>query len=424
MQPTGISHTLSLVSWNVTCRCNLRCAHCYNQAGENHNHQELSGDEGLQLIGQIAELSPGAMLILSGGEPLLRPDIIPLAEYASLLGLVVVLGTNGTLLDVSLARELKERGVRAVGISLDSPEPSYHDSFRGVSGAWQAAMRAIEACRRCNLEFQVHTTLTQGNYHDLPKMIELAPELGARAFNLFFLVCTGRGQKMTDIVPQQYEEALSLLAERRGCYQSMMVRARCAPHFLRVVRQQGAKDDGQAYLAGCLAATHYCRITCQGEVTPCPYLPLVAGGLRIRSGSGLRQLALREIWQSAALLRELRALHVGGKCRACDFRDLCQGCRARAYATRGSLREEDPWCVYQPAVADPPLSAGEAATPAWTIEARRRMEGVPPFVRPMVSSLVERYAQREGVAFITVDVLEEVKRRFRSQGASNNGNRA
>lgn len=409
MKLFGASDVLSLVSWNVTCRCNLRCSHCYLQAGEDH-HEELSWTEGLQVVEQIAEMSPGAMLVLSGGEPLLRPDMIALAEHASLQGLAVVVGTNGTLLDASLARELKECGVQAVGISLDSPEPSYHDALRGVPGAWQRAMRGIEACRQSGLEFQVHTTLTQGNYGLLTSMMELAREVGAAAFHLFFLVCTGRGQEMSDVSPQQYEAALSTLAECQKDYQPMMVRARCAPHFQRVVRQRAAQPDGRGYLGGCLAGSHYCRITCQGEITPCPYIPLSAGSLR-------RQ-RLAAIWQTAPLLRDLRTRRAGGKCGTCEFGEWCQGCRARAYATGGSLWEEDPWCVHQPPAGPAPPAPSRIVRPVWTLEARRRMEQAPPFVRPMVSSLVEQRARKEGIAVITLELLENLRGHYRGHGAS------
>lgn len=410
MKLFGTSDVLSLVSWNVTCRCNLRCSHCYLQAGEDH-HEEFSWIEGLRVIEQIAELSPGAMLVLSGGEPLLRPDILSLAEYASLLGLAVVLGSNGTLLDASLAQELKRCGVQAVGISLDSPEPSYHDAFRGVPGAWDGAMRGIEACRQSGLEYQVHTTLTQGNYDHLEGMMKFALDLGAAAFHLFFLVCTGRGQEMSDVSPQQYEEALSMLAECQRDYQPLMVRARCAPHFQRVVRQRAAQPDGRGYLAGCLAGSHYCRITCQGEVTPCPYIALSAGILR-------RQ-PLAAIWQNAPLLRDLRTRRAGGKCGRCDFGEWCQGCRARAFAARGSLWEEDPWCVYQPpqegaSTHRPPT----VVKPHWTPEARALMDKAPPFIRPMACSLVEQYARIEGTTLITVELVERVKGRSRGQRGS------
>lgn len=408
MKLSGASDVLSLVSWNVTCRCNLRCPHCYLQAGEKANHhEELSWPEGLRVIEQIAELSPGAMLVLSGGEPLLRPDILSLAEYASLLGLAVVLGSNGTLLDASLAQELKRCGVQAVGISLDSPEPSYHDAFRGVPGAWEGAMRGIEACWQRGLDFQVHTTLTQGNYQLLPGMMELAREVGAAAFHLFFLVCTGRGQEMSDVSPQQYEEALSILAKCQRDYQPMMVRARCAPHFQRVVRQRAAQPDGRVYLAGCLAGSHYCRITYQGEVTPCPYIPLSAGSLR-------RQ-PLEAIWQNAPLLRDFRTRRAGGKCGTCEFGEWCQGCRARAYASRGSLWEEDPWCVHQPPQGASTHRPPEIVKSHWTPAARALMGKAPLFIRPMACSLVEQYARREGTTLITVELVEQVTERFRGQ---------
>lgn len=406
-EPEETSPALSLVSWNVTCRCNLRCGHCYLSAGEDSSHQDLTLHEGLALIRQLAELAPGAMLVLSGGEPLLRPDLLSLAEYASLRGLVVVLGSNGMHLDLAMARELKERGVQAIGVSLDSPEPFYHDSFRGVAGAWKGALRGIEACRRSGLEFQLHTTLTRGNYHLLPELMGLARDLGAKAFNLFFLVCTGRGQEMTDISPHQYEEALSLVAESQGSYQPVMIRARCAPHFLRVARQKGVRAEGLDYMAGCLAASHYCRITCQGEVTPCPYLPLSAGTLRSQS--------LAEVWHSSPLLQAMRSPRVAGKCGWCDFGTWCQGCRARAYTTGEDLYGEDPWCTYQPPQGS--LSDGRTGDlrPRWTPEARERMDKAPAFIRPTIRSMVERYASERGIDIIAVEVLDEVKGLIRNR---------
>ena len=386
---------LSLVSWNITCRCNLHCAHCYLDAPQAPHPQELTTQEGLALLGQIAATGPGAMVVFSGGEPLLRPDLLTLARHGAGQGLRVVIGTNGLALNASVAHSLKKAGVAGVGISLDSPEPSYHDAFRGMAGAWRGAVRAIAACRQAGLDFQVQMTVTPGNHHQVPQMVQLAEELGARAFNLFFLVCTGRGQQLTDISPRDYEATLAYLAD---CSSPIMVRARCAPHFFRVARARGKDNGGQAS-AGCLAATSYCRITCQGELTPCPYLPLSVGNVREKS--------FLHLWNHSPLFQAFREASIGGKCGHCQYLGPCRGCRARAYAITGDLWGEDPQCSYQPSPGEAP-----ARSPAWSPEASQRLAKAPAFLRPLVQARVEDYARSHGLALITPSLLEELRGRI------------
>ena len=201
------------ISWNTTYRCNLRCSHCYldTNALTNQSAIELSTQEGYKLIDQMAELNPNLLLILTGGEPLLRKDIYDLSSYASQKGMMVVLGTNGNMIDDDIARKLKESGVTGIGISLDSIVPGRHDTFRGIPGARDDTLNGIEACRRQGIEFQIQTTVTKENFNEIPNIIEFSYNLGARVFNLFFLVCTGKGQDLTDITPQQYDQALHRL---------------------------------------------------------------------------------------------------------------------------------------------------------------------------------------------------------------------
>jgi MoaA/NifB/PqqE/SkfB family radical SAM enzyme len=225
-----------VISWNLTKRCNLRCTHCYLDASflTGDVVDELSYAECRKLIDQMAEVNPHACLILTGGEPLLREDIYCIASYANDKGFMVVMGTNGLLLNDTTVPKMLDAGIKGIGVSLDSIHPETHDRLRGLSGSWEKAISGIEAAKKYNLDFQIQTTVTKDNYDEIPKMIDFAHKLDATGFYLFFLVCTGRGEKMTDITPKQYEEVLSYVYKVHGNYNGMMVRAKCAPHFKRI----------------------------------------------------------------------------------------------------------------------------------------------------------------------------------------------
>lgn len=381
----------SLISWNLTQRCNLACAHCYIDASTVPGEGELSESECHRVIDEMALLSSGAMLVLSGGEPLLREDILSIARRAASRGLVPVVGANGTLLSKEIARDLKICGVVAVGISLDSAQPALHDSIRGMTGAWKLAVSGIQAAQEAGLQVQIQATVMQSNRQEVPALIDMASRMGVRAFNLFFLVCTGRGQKASDLSPAQYEEVLRGLAELQPRYPGLIVRARCAPHFVRLAP---GIDGGP----GCMAARSYCRITPRGDVTPCPYLPVVAGNLRRQSFS--------EIWGTSPHLQALRLESSKGKCGACEFSQSCGGCRARAYAESADYMAEDPYCLYQPKGGADAMASIHVS---WTPEARTRMEKAPLFVRAMAIRMVERYAIEHGYPMVTPELLDEVR---------------
>jgi sulfatase maturation enzyme AslB (radical SAM superfamily) len=190
-----------VLSWNVTRKCNLKCSHCYINAAPKEYTDELTTEEGKRLIDQICEVSH-PLLILSGGEPLLRKDIYELIEYGTQKGLRTGLGSNGTLIDDSVAKKLKQSGIKTVSISIDSYVPENHDDFRGVKGSWRKAINAIEALRENEVLVQVNTTLTQQNYDEIDDIMSLAEKLGVENFHLFFLVPTGRGKKMANIKHQ------------------------------------------------------------------------------------------------------------------------------------------------------------------------------------------------------------------------------
>ena len=343
-----------VMSWNVTRECNMKCSHCYINATEKKLANELSTQEGKMLMDQIRKVS-SPLLILSGGEPLLRPDIYELIEYGASKGLKMGLGSNGSLIDDAVARKLKAAGIATVSISLDSNIPAQHDEFRGVEGAWEKAVNACKALRKNNVLVQVNTTLTQQNYNQIDDIMSLAEGIGVENFHLFFLVPTGRGNKLTDISPQKYEDMITNTFAKVANHR-LNVRPSCAPQFMRIAKGMGL--DMRQWIRGCMAGLNYCRIYPNGDVTPCPYLPIKLGNIREKS--------FKEIWFESPVFKALRDPNcLKGKCGVCDYRTLCGGCRARAYGLSsdfidycGDLHEpseakkdyltEDPWCVYQP----------------------------------------------------------------------------
>ncbi|MDH4185044.1 MAG: radical SAM protein [Nitrospinota bacterium] len=397
------------VSWNVTSRCNLNCSHCYIDA-----HGRMTGDEGeiptnraLSILNEIASLNPGAVLILTGGEPLARQDIYELIEKASALGMMPVLGSNGTMISRKSALRLKECGLNGIGVSIDSLDPDNHDHFRGRQGALAEAMAGLAAARDAGIPVQVQTTPTTRNLEEIPKIADWAHKLGAKVFNIFFLVCTGRGEAMADITPEEYERVLKWASDNKDAFPGMMIRPKCAPHFKRILHQQDPENELlKTYIAACRAGTQYCRIDPQGKVTPCPYMDNVAGDLTTAS--------FQDIWNNSPALARYRQPEYHGKCGDCRYRLLCGGCRARAMATTGDDMGEDNWCVYVPEGKEEAISnidtmskfgAGEASSAQWSAEALARLEKIPFFARSIVKLGVEKYAAANGVEVITPDTM-------------------
>lgn len=345
-----------VISWNMTLRCNLKCAHCYINAegAKTSTVNELSTDAAKMLIHQIIEVCK-PLLILSGGEPLLRDDIYEIIKYGADRGLRMGMGSNGMLIDDEVARKLKEAGMWTVAISLDSSIPERHDEFRGVKGCWEHAIKAIKALKKAGIEVQVNCTVIKENYDEVDDIMALAESLGVTNFHLFFLVPTGRGTDIEDITPQMYEEMITKTLAKTTKYK-LNVKPSCAPQFMRVAKDQGV--DMSRWVRGCMAGLYYCRIYPSGEVTPCPYMPVSLGNIREKS--------FKDIWFNSEVFQSLRDFdQLKGKCGVCEHNDVCGGCRARAYGVTteqmdfcGALHEptemkgdylaEDPWCVYQP----------------------------------------------------------------------------
>src|SRR5687767_4816189 len=430
-----------VVSWNLTYRCNLACEHCYLDAGgtpqvgtENFSDRsELGTEECFKVIDDIAAFAPECVTILTGGEPLLRRDILEIVRRASERELWVVVGTNGVSITENLAKRLAEAGARGLSLSLDALDPDRHDSFRKVRGAWQNTVQGAEILNRTGLPFIVQTTAGSHNRGELEAIADFAHDrLAAKVWNLYFLVPTGRGEFVSDMTPPQYDEVLaSLYRIQRKYDRRMLVNAKCAPHYIKTVLEKaGEQTDPMAAdwepawrgfsqirtysggAGGCPAGTHYMGIRPNGDVTPCPYLPVFAGSLRSAS--------LLDLWTSSRLFSDIRQRSaLGGRCGACEMNGHCGGCRARAYGMTGDLMSEDPLCTHTPGKCPPSLlrsfgvtgaarsleagAADSAQTPgapaihygaeskttiAWDDAAAARMKKIPAFVRGMVVGAV------------------------------------
>lgn len=349
MKPAA-PNELRLLFWETTTACNLRCVHCRAEAAERRTG-ELTPKQSTALLDDVASFAR-PVIVLSGGEPLMRKDIFEIARYGTRLGLRVVLATNGTILTREMARELKESGVQRVSVSIDGSDAATHDAFRGVPGAFDAAMNGIALCREAGLPIQVNATIARHNIDQLGGLLELATSVGACALHFFMLVPTGCGKHIADsemIQASEYERALLWLCEASKT-SSVNLKATCAPHYHRVIRQKAKSEDRdvlgspggfEAMTRGCLAGSAVCFVSSTGEVYPCGYLPLSAGNVL--------QSPLSGIWRESPLFASLRDPSLlQGKCGICDYSHVCGGCRARAYAETGNYLAAEPYCIYQP----------------------------------------------------------------------------
>lgn len=393
-----------LISWNLTRRCNLACGHCYLDAGQRNGPggNGLATEDTLRIVDELAASAPGAMVILTGGEPLLRKDLETLVTACAERGLAPVIGTNGTILDADRARSLVDAGARGVGISINSVDPELHDTLRGKPGAWLGALDGIAAARGAGLPVLMQATLFEQNRREIRRLADLARDMGAVALNFFFLVCTGRGATQTDISAASYEQALKEIIALQHERADIVTRARCAPYVRRLMGLHAGEGKGAFadFSSACLAGRSYLRITPEGGVTPCPYIPLEIGSLRRKS--------LAAILAEAPEIRRLRDETPGGKCGRCEFGLSCGGCRARALAAHGDLMAEDPKCGYVPAPgAVPevkPVQPSEKGI-RWRADAEARLANIPAFVRGHIRKRLEEKAAAQGLSEITPEFM-------------------
>jgi len=286
------------------------------------------------------------MLILTGGEPLMRDDIFDLAKYAAGRGLTVSIGTNGTMVTEEIAGEMKQIPVSRLGVSIDFPQPQMQDRFRGREGAFDSALAGIRNAQKAGLGVQINSTISRLNVDYLDALLSLAIEVGAVAFHPFLLVPTGRGKylKEGELTPRECERALRWMSDReREIGETISFKPTCAPFYWRIKHQGSEGGIPDSMRRGCLAGTGFCFISHVGRVQGCGYLDIEAGDVRKQS--------FGDIWQSSQLFKELRDhSRLKGSCGACDFKGVCGGCRARAYEATGDYLQAEPCCLYRPAM--------------------------------------------------------------------------
>ena len=388
-----------VIAWNLTRRCNLTCSHCYISAGPWHtDHSELSTARCLEVVDQILAVNPHPMIILSGGEPLARTDLEEIAAHASGHGATCVVGTNGTGLTAERITSLKAAGVTGVAVSIDSLRALYHNRFRHGDTALEETTGAVDRLREGELDFIIQTTVTRGNRDELASIAAWASERGAVSFNVYFLVQTGRGAKMPGLSACENEEILQEILHLEQQYRGrMLVRSKCQPALMRLVHARDPESPLLRYETRCPCGVQYCRITPEGKVTPCPYLPVVAGDLA--------EETFGEIWARSSVFARIRSGALEGKCGRCAYREMCGGCRARGYAEEGDYMAADLSCAYEPEGREPAIARRTNVTYGavvreelvWTEDARARVARIPSFVRGVVTQRIERYAQDRGL---------------------------
>jgi radical SAM protein with 4Fe4S-binding SPASM domain len=385
---------LRLLFWETTAACNLACVHCRRlDVSRQLSQDDLTTAEAVAMIRSLPHCVPQPVrgsggfrpiLVFSGGEPLMRPDLFELAETAVASNLHIALATNGTIMDERIAQRVVDVGFERVAMSFDGPDAATHDSFRGIDGSFDSTVRGFTELRRRGMSMQINTTVTRHNVAHLDRMYQHAIDLGADALHIFMLVPVGCGMELSDAIrlrPDEYERALHWIYDR-SLEQKLHMKATCAPHYFRVMRQRARQDgapmpaaahphrrlahDGapsasghpgghpgshagghgpaagmSAMTKGCLAGQAICFVSHTGEVFPCGYLPLSSGNIK--------RVPLPMIWRDSAIFANLRDdSTLEGKCGECEFKKVCMGCRARAYAEGHDYLAEEPNCEYVP----------------------------------------------------------------------------
>lgn len=345
-----VQPNLRLVAWEVTRTCNLACIHCRAAAMDRPYPGELSTEECFRLLDDIEAVSR-PIIILTGGEPLLRDDIFDIAAYGNEKGFRMTMAVNGTLLTDEKARRMLEVGIQRISISIDGASAGSHDAFRRMPGAFEGALHGVESARGVGLDFQINTTITQQNLEELPAIQDLTASLGAVAHHIFLLVPMGRGKDLSEqgINADQYEKTLHWFYEQRDKV-PLQLKATCAPHYYRILRQRAAAEGKEvsmrnfgldAMTRGCLGGTGFVFISHVGQVQPCGYLELNCGNVR--------EIPFKEIWENSEVFNNLRDFKkYQGKCGRCEYVRVCGGCRARAYEATGNYLASEPLCLYQP----------------------------------------------------------------------------
>jgi radical SAM protein with 4Fe4S-binding SPASM domain len=336
---------LRIIAFEVTRRCRFNCRHCRANAvpacAAMTEKEELTTEQCKKILTSVAQFCR-PMIILTGGEPMERDDIYQIARYGRSLGLRMVMATCGYLINDDTIARLKEAGIQVLSFSLDGSSAETHDRFRQAEGAFDAVVDAAGIAKRAGVRFQINTTISKINIDELPGIIALAERMGAYCFNAFILVPTGRGKNIAIEIldPVRYEMLLNELL-RLKLESDIEVRVTCGPQFSRVCKQTRAKKL-LGKTSGCMGGREFGFISCRGDVQTCGFLDISAGNL-VENG-----FDFAKIWHESEFLKRIRTTsEYKGDCGACEFVDVCGGCRARAYAVTGDYMAADPICVYK-----------------------------------------------------------------------------
>jgi radical SAM protein len=362
-----------IVIWEATQACPLACHHCRATARPQRDPRELSTGEAVELMRQVTDFGrPAPLFVITGGDPFQRPDLTELVRRGTELGLAMSVSPSGTpTLTRDALAELRDAGARAISLSLDAAGATEHDRFRGVDGVYEQTIRAWREAAELGLKVQINTTVTRRTVDELPDIAVRVRDRGAMLWSVFLLVPTGRGQALTSLDPAETEDVLHLLYDLG---ETVAVKTTEAHHFRRVClqRSRGLPPSGgplyrrlrrrtdELGLTGAgpqrprrpplrvSAGNGFLFVSHRGEVFPSGFLPLTAGDVRREPLTG--------IYRSAPLLVSLRDPdRLGGRCGICEFRTVCGGSRARAYAVTGDVLAEEPACAYQPSSSGGPV---------------------------------------------------------------------
>ncbi|WP_033423367.1 radical SAM/SPASM domain-containing protein [Geopsychrobacter electrodiphilus] len=340
------------IAWESTQRCNLNCVHCRCSSDMSAAAGDFNTAEAFKLIDDICEVSTPVM-VLSGGEPLMRADIFEIAEYGTSKGLRMCMATNGTLITDEICQKMLKADIKMVSLSLDGSTAAIHDDFRSSPGAFEGTLRGAETLKRNGIKFLVNSSFTKRNQTDIGNTFQLAKSIGATAWYMFMIVPTGRGEDiMSELISaDDYEDILAWHYEQEKNEDDILMRPTCAPHYYRVVPQM-AKAEGVDFKRrsltfstgggkGCIAAQTICLIDCFGNLKPCSYFHSSVGNVK--------QIPFKDLWFNSKTFNDLRDFKsYKGKCGECEFINICGGCRARADAVHGDYMAEEPFCNYIP----------------------------------------------------------------------------
>lgn len=338
-----------LVSYAVTKKCNLKCKHCYSDAKDSASPDELTIGEARKLIDDLASWGI-RLLIFDGGEPICREDFLDIARYASNKGLKVVVGSNGTLLDVDTVKKMKEVGVECIQISIDGSKPETHDEFRGEVGAFYKAMNGVRACKEAGMPFQFGMVIRRSTIKEIPDMLKLAVDSGAIAAEFFDLVEVARVKRecIQEVLSKDERRSIIewLADAQKDCH--IVIRVPGCPMYTLVLKERNIQPRYfpanvlkriPYYDRGCAAGmpNGYVTILPNGDVIPCMLLQIKLGNVREKS--------IVDIWEESSILATIRDRRLlKGECGKCRFRDVCAGCRGRAYEMTGDFMATDLGC--------------------------------------------------------------------------------